>query len=226
MGNIIMKNNKGDLRELSDDIKSQNLLQQYIYNWAINKSSMTDDSNNILLNKDVLRKRACCTLETNVSIDLPVFTGTPDASGNLTFPNATNINNIVPATNNIINSASISIKVFNDAPPNKTECSNLVVDAVNSGIFYFDKTNNEASNHCKNFYSESAHNFCNSVLSLRKLNIIDQEAYQILFNEIGTPELRFNCYACFVYLRLPYRTGLFKWPAPYGDAPYTFNRSC
>ena len=36
---------------------------------------------------------------------------------------------------------------------------------------------------------------------LRKLNIIDQEAYQILFNEIGTPELRFNCYACFVYLR-------------------------
>ena len=36
---------------------------------------------------------------------------------------------------------------------------------------------------------------------LRKFRLIDQEGYQILLNEIGTPELRFNCYACFVYLR-------------------------
>jgi len=37
--------------------------------------------------------------------------------------------------------------------------------------------------------------------TIKSLRIIDQEAYNILFNEIGTPELRFNCYACFTYLR-------------------------
>ena len=34
-----------------------------------------------------------------------------------------------------------------------------------------------------------------------KLKIIDSEAYKILYNEIGTEELRFNLYASFVYLR-------------------------
>ena len=35
----------------------------------------------------------------------------------------------------------------------------------------------------------------------KRLRLIDAEAYQIQYNEIGTPDLRFNCYACFTYLR-------------------------
>ncbi|MCO5947020.1 alpha/beta fold hydrolase [Mucilaginibacter flavidus] len=35
----------------------------------------------------------------------------------------------------------------------------------------------------------------------KRLRIIDAEAYKILYGEIGTPELRFNFYACFTYLR-------------------------
>ena len=35
----------------------------------------------------------------------------------------------------------------------------------------------------------------------KRLRVIDDEAYKILYNEIGTPELRFNFYACFTYLR-------------------------
>jgi len=37
--------------------------------------------------------------------------------------------------------------------------------------------------------------------TFRALRVIDAEAYKILFGEIGTEELRFNCYACFTYLR-------------------------
>ncbi len=35
-----------------------------------------------------------------------------------------------------------------------------------------------------------------------KMRVIDDETYNILYNEIGTAELRFNLYACFTYLRL------------------------
>jgi len=35
----------------------------------------------------------------------------------------------------------------------------------------------------------------------KRVKAIDDEAYQILFNEIATTELRFNFYACFTYLR-------------------------
>ena len=35
----------------------------------------------------------------------------------------------------------------------------------------------------------------------RRLRFISKEEYKILFNEIGTEELRFNFYACFIYLR-------------------------
>ena len=37
--------------------------------------------------------------------------------------------------------------------------------------------------------------------SLRRLKLIDGEAFKILQNEIGTPDMRFNLYACFTYLR-------------------------
>ncbi len=41
-----------------------------------------------------------------------------------------------------------------------------------------------------------------SLLKLfRQLRFINAEAYEILYKEIGTPELRFNFYACFIYLR-------------------------
>ena len=36
---------------------------------------------------------------------------------------------------------------------------------------------------------------------LRRMRFIDEEAYDILLNEIGTPQLRFNLYATFTYLR-------------------------
>lgn len=36
---------------------------------------------------------------------------------------------------------------------------------------------------------------------LKKLKVIDQEAHEILFKEIGTPELRFAFFACATYLR-------------------------
>jgi pimeloyl-ACP methyl ester carboxylesterase len=35
----------------------------------------------------------------------------------------------------------------------------------------------------------------------RRLRLINSEDYKILYNEIGTPELRFNLYASFTYLR-------------------------
>jgi hypothetical protein len=35
----------------------------------------------------------------------------------------------------------------------------------------------------------------------KKLRIIDQAGYNILYKEIGTSELRFSLYACFTYLR-------------------------
>lgn len=35
----------------------------------------------------------------------------------------------------------------------------------------------------------------------KRLHIINDQDYRILYAEIGTPELRFNFYACFVYLR-------------------------
>jgi pimeloyl-ACP methyl ester carboxylesterase len=45
-------------------------------------------------------------------------------------------------------------------------------------------------------------NFLLKTLKLfRRIGAIDTEAYQILFNEIATAELRFNFYACFTYLR-------------------------
>lgn len=37
--------------------------------------------------------------------------------------------------------------------------------------------------------------------TFKRLRLIDDEAYKILYNEIGTAELRFNLYASFVYLR-------------------------
>ena len=37
--------------------------------------------------------------------------------------------------------------------------------------------------------------------ALKRFKIIDNEAYKILYSEISTAELRFNFYACFVYLR-------------------------
>lgn len=37
--------------------------------------------------------------------------------------------------------------------------------------------------------------------TFKKLRVIDDEAYNILFGEIGTDELRFNLYASFTYLR-------------------------
>ncbi|MDF2431028.1 MAG: hypothetical protein JWP44_659 [Mucilaginibacter sp.] len=37
--------------------------------------------------------------------------------------------------------------------------------------------------------------------SLKRFKIIDEEAYKILYSEVSTPELRFNFYACFIYLR-------------------------
>lgn len=36
---------------------------------------------------------------------------------------------------------------------------------------------------------------------IKRLRIINDEDYKILYNEIGTPELRFNLYASFAYLR-------------------------
>jgi pimeloyl-ACP methyl ester carboxylesterase len=36
---------------------------------------------------------------------------------------------------------------------------------------------------------------------LKRLYLIDSEAFKILQNEIGTPQMRFNLYACFTYLR-------------------------
>ncbi|MCR8556154.1 alpha/beta hydrolase [Mucilaginibacter sp. BJC16-A38] len=35
----------------------------------------------------------------------------------------------------------------------------------------------------------------------KRLRVIDNEAYKILYGEIGTADLRFNFYACFTYLR-------------------------
>ena len=37
--------------------------------------------------------------------------------------------------------------------------------------------------------------------TFKRFRLIDDEAYKILYNEIGTAELRFNLYASFVYLR-------------------------
>ncbi len=36
---------------------------------------------------------------------------------------------------------------------------------------------------------------------IRRLGVIDDKAYQILFNEIATPQLRFSFYACATYLK-------------------------
>jgi len=36
---------------------------------------------------------------------------------------------------------------------------------------------------------------------LRRIRIIDQKGYDILFKEVGTAELRFNFYACSSYFR-------------------------
>ena len=36
---------------------------------------------------------------------------------------------------------------------------------------------------------------------LKKLKIIDQKAYDILFKEVSSPELRFSFYACTIYMR-------------------------
>jgi len=41
----------------------------------------------------------------------------------------------------------------------------------------------------------------NMLKLFKGVRIINSEAYNILYKEIGTPELRFNCYACFTYLR-------------------------
>ncbi|HEY8781757.1 MAG TPA: alpha/beta hydrolase [Mucilaginibacter sp.] len=35
----------------------------------------------------------------------------------------------------------------------------------------------------------------------KRLKFINNEDYKVLYNEIGTPDLRFNFYACFTYLR-------------------------
>jgi hypothetical protein len=41
-----------------------------------------------------------------------------------------------------------------------------------------------------------------SMLKLfKRLRLINEQDYKILYNEIGTPDLRFNFYACFTYLR-------------------------
>ncbi|HET8829406.1 MAG TPA: alpha/beta hydrolase [Pelobium sp.] len=41
----------------------------------------------------------------------------------------------------------------------------------------------------------------NSLTFLKRIKVIDQKAYEILFREIGTPELRFAFFACATYLR-------------------------
>lgn len=41
----------------------------------------------------------------------------------------------------------------------------------------------------------------NMLKLFKRLRFIDDEAYRILYSEIGTAELRFNFYACFIYLR-------------------------
>ena len=41
----------------------------------------------------------------------------------------------------------------------------------------------------------------NLLNTFKRLRVLDDEAYNILYGEISTAELRFNFYACFIYLR-------------------------
>jgi len=66
-------------------------------------------------------------------------------------------------------------------------------------ITYFSKT--KTGNKILEKLALSRHTLTGLLKAFRRLRLINDEEYKILYGEIGTEELRFNFYACFTYLR-------------------------
>ena len=171
MGNVITTED-GKLKYSLDD-PNNNLLTKFIHDWSINNYTVNNDVNNINLNTDVLKKRACCTRSTHVGIDFPVYNDNYHATykGQIYLP-LKDVNN--PLLNNIINTATVSIHLFADTPT-KSDC-NLSTNILNErDIYNYDPSNGgKASNACVNFYSNktSKTNFCKEIRKIRGFNII------------------------------------------------------
>lgn len=62
-------------------------------------------------------------------------------------------------------------------------------------------SNNSFGNKMLERLALSDNGMTNSLTFFKKIKVIDQQAHEILFREIGTPELRFAFFACTTYLR-------------------------
>ncbi len=62
-------------------------------------------------------------------------------------------------------------------------------------------SNNSFGNRVLERLALSNNGMTNSLAFLKRINVIDQKAHEILFREIATPELRFAFFACATYLR-------------------------
>ena len=157
MGNVIISDTHKKDNTLYDD----NLLKKYILDWALNNYTVNDDTGNNLLNKDVLKKRVCCTNAQNSRIDLP------------------QINNDLT-----IETITVSVNVLSALPSvNNDICKNLETNGGNKGTFtgYIkggDKQGVEASQQCQLFYPL----FCENVKKYRSLNIKnDAKSFQRIY---------------------------------------------
>ena len=195
MGNIISNEIDSTLDYNIND-PNKNLLTKYIYDWSINNYTTTNDPEDLMLNKDVLKKRACCIYNSggSVDIDLPVYnenyddniytTGpiipeipstSPPISNTPTSPPVLNtlINlgpkNLIENNTNIINSKSVRIPVFPGIPTDK-DCSNLITKPGEGSFFNMDMVTG-ANESCQNFYPR----FCSAVKDMRNLNIIPND---------------------------------------------------
>lgn len=177
MGNIITNsttNNPHPDNQLNTstntiNTNSNTILGDYIYSWALNYysiNSLSPNSWDRLYHTDQLKKRACCTKSTTISIGLPgLSSSTPDNIFN-TSPNQL-----------LLDQYRVTIPIFSQSNM-KESCKKLSSTYGIKSPSFLRQDNlleDHATSDCQNFYG----NFCQEVRKNRKTysNIIVDQLY-------------------------------------------------
>jgi len=148
---------------------SDTILGDYIYSWALNHysiNSISPNSGDPLYYTDQLKKRACCTKSSSVSIGLP----------GLSSLNADNIHNTSPNLL-LLDQYRVTIPIFPE-PMLPEYCKNLQSNYGIKSPSFLRQDNillENATSDCQNFYG----NFCQEVRKNRKTysNIFVDQLY-------------------------------------------------
>jgi hypothetical protein len=130
MGNVLTQNANGTTND-NNLISNNTSLNKIIIDWAINNYSIPDGTNN----KNILKKRACCTRKINVPI------------------------NIAGVDGNSIKEFEVNIPIFSDQNNINTSTCSSLDDTPFSYLIQDNIVNENAKSTCKNFYN----NYCKNI---------------------------------------------------------------